>query len=68
MSQKKRIYLSPPHMSGEEERYVAEAFRTNWIAPLGPLVDAFEEKLAAYVGAAAWGGRQLGNCGDSPRT
>lgn len=52
MSQKKRIYLSPPHMSGEEERYVAEAFRTNWIAPLGPLVDAFEEKLAAYVGAA----------------
>lgn len=52
MSQKKRIYLSPPHMSGEEERYVAEAFRTNWIAPLGPLVDTFEEKLAAYAGTA----------------
>ncbi|ATH93256.1 pyridoxal phosphate-dependent aminotransferase [Bacillus glycinifermentans] len=52
MDQKKRIYLSPPHMSGEEERYVAEAFRTNWIAPLGPLVDAFEEKLASYAGTA----------------
>ncbi|MGO5234467.1 DegT/DnrJ/EryC1/StrS family aminotransferase [Bacillus licheniformis] len=50
MSQNKRIYLSPPHMSGDEERYVAEAFRTNWIAPLGPLVDTFEEKLAAYAG------------------
>ncbi|MFN2744353.1 DegT/DnrJ/EryC1/StrS family aminotransferase [Bacillus sp. z60-18] len=52
MSQNKRIYLSPPHMGGEEERYVAEAFRTNWIAPLGPLVDQFEEKLAAYAGTA----------------
>ena len=52
MSQNKRIYLSPPHMSGDEERYVAEAFRTNWIAPLGPLVDTFEEKLAAYAGTS----------------
>lgn len=46
-----RIYLSPPHMSGEEMEYIKEAFATNWIAPLGPNVDAFEAELAEYVGA-----------------
>jgi dTDP-4-amino-4,6-dideoxygalactose transaminase len=45
-----RIYLSPPHMSGHEEEFVAEAFRSNWIAPLGPMVDAFERELCEYVG------------------
>ena len=47
---KKRIYLSSPHMSGQEEVYVKEAFKTNWVAPLGPHVDAFEQELAAYLG------------------
>lgn len=47
-----RIYLSPPHMSGVELDLVKEAFATNWIAPLGPHVDAFERELAGYVGAA----------------
>jgi dTDP-4-amino-4,6-dideoxygalactose transaminase len=46
-----RIYLSPPHMSGQEQRYVAEVFDSNWIAPLGPQVDAFEREFAAAVGA-----------------
>lgn len=46
----KRIFLSPPHMSGYEQEYIAEAFNTNWIAPLGPNVDAFEKELAEYVG------------------
>ncbi|MBC9785841.1 DegT/DnrJ/EryC1/StrS family aminotransferase [Heliobacterium chlorum] len=46
----KRIYLSPPHVSGYEMRYVQEAFDTNWIAPLGPNVTAFEEELSEYVG------------------
>ncbi|MDR6878637.1 aminotransferase class I/II-fold pyridoxal phosphate-dependent enzyme [Bacillus sp. 3255] len=46
----KRIYLSPPHMSGNELAYIQNAFDTNWIAPLGPHVDAFEKELAAYVG------------------
>ncbi|MBE2914125.1 aminotransferase class I/II-fold pyridoxal phosphate-dependent enzyme [Anoxybacillus flavithermus] len=46
-----RIYLSPPHMSGNEQKYINEAFETNWIAPLGPNVDAFEKELAAYVGS-----------------
>jgi len=46
----KRIYLSSPTMHGEEMAFVKEAFETNWVAPLGPNVDAFEEELAAYVG------------------
>ncbi|KFZ32414.1 pyridoxal phosphate-dependent aminotransferase [Anoxybacillus flavithermus] len=51
MMNKARIYLSPPHMSGKEQKYIQEAFETNWIAPLGPNVDAFEKELAAYVGS-----------------
>ncbi len=46
-----RIYLSPPHMGGREKDFVQEAFDTNWIAPLGPNVDAFELEFAEYVGA-----------------
>lgn len=45
-----RIYLSPPHMSGREIKYIKEAFDQNWIAPLGPNVDAFEKDLASYCG------------------
>ena len=45
------IPLSIPHMGGEEARYVAEAFESNWIAPLGPQVDAFEKEFRARVGA-----------------
>lgn len=51
-STKKRIFLSAPHMSGNEQKYVEQAFNTNWIAPLGPNVDAFEKELAEYVGAS----------------
>ncbi len=47
---RKRVYLSSPHMSGGEMKYVNEAFDQNWIAPLGPNVDAFEETLADYCG------------------
>ena len=46
-----RIYLSPPHMGTDELQLVMEAFATNWIAPLGPHVDAFERELAEYVGS-----------------
>ncbi len=45
-----RIWLSPPHLGDEESAFVEEAFRTNWIAPLGPHVDAFEHELATHVG------------------
>ena len=47
--QPQQILLSPPHMSGAERHFVEEAFRTNWIAPLGPNVDAFERELAARL-------------------
>jgi pyridoxal phosphate-dependent aminotransferase EpsN len=47
-----RIYLSSPHMSGLELAFVQEAFATNWIAPLGPNVDAFEQEFAEAVGTA----------------
>lgn len=47
---KKRIYLSSPHMSGGEMKFINDAFEQNWIAPLGPNVDAFEESLAEYCG------------------
>ena len=47
----KRVFLSPPHLSGLEEQYVADAFATNWVTPLGPHVDEFEKEFAAAVGA-----------------
>jgi pyridoxal phosphate-dependent aminotransferase EpsN len=50
MSQAKRIYLSPPHMGSEEVTLLHEAFASNWIAPLGPHVDAFEREFAAKIG------------------
>lgn len=48
--EKKRIYLSCPTMHGEEQEFIKEAFDTNWVAPLGPNVNAFEKELAEYVG------------------
>lgn len=45
-----QILLSTPHLGDSEMAYVEEAFRTNWIAPLGPNVDAFEKELASYLG------------------
>ncbi|HVO84309.1 MAG TPA: DegT/DnrJ/EryC1/StrS family aminotransferase [Syntrophobacteria bacterium] len=46
----KRIFLSPPHLGGEELRFVHEAFESNYIAPLGPQVDAFEREFCDKVG------------------
>jgi dTDP-4-amino-4,6-dideoxygalactose transaminase/CBS domain-containing protein len=46
----KKILLSTPHLGEYEMGFVEEAFRTNWIAPLGPNVDAFEREIADYVG------------------
>ncbi|MDE6815807.1 MAG: aminotransferase class I/II-fold pyridoxal phosphate-dependent enzyme [Lachnospiraceae bacterium] len=48
---RKRIYLSSPTMHGEEQEFIKEAFDTNWVAPLGPNVNAFEKEMAAYTGA-----------------
>lgn len=46
-----RIYLCPPHMSGHEQKYVQEAFDSNWLAPIGPNVDAFEAEFCQITGA-----------------
>jgi len=45
-----QILLSTPHMGEHERAFIEEAFRSNWVAPLGPNVDAFESELASYVG------------------
>ena len=51
-SKAKRVFLSPPHMGGEELAFIQEAFESNYIAPLGPQVDAFEREFADKVGVA----------------
>lgn len=48
--ERKRIYMSSPTMHGEEQAFVQEAFDTNWVAPLGPNVNAFEKEMADYTG------------------
>jgi len=47
-----RIFLSPPHMSGREMKYIQQAFDQNWIAPLGPNVDGFEAAISNYCGSS----------------
>lgn len=47
---RKRIYLSSPTTHGEEQAFVKEAFDTNWVAPLGPHVNALEKEVAEYTG------------------
>jgi pyridoxal phosphate-dependent aminotransferase EpsN len=48
----KRIYLSPPHLGPDELELVREAFVSNWVAPVGPHLDAFEAELAQRVGVS----------------
>ena len=45
----KRILLSPPHMGGTELTYIAQAFQDNWIAPAGPHIDLFENRLVDFL-------------------
>ena len=47
---RERIYLSSPHMGGEEMKFIQEAFDTNWIAPLGKNVEMFEKEMCEYIG------------------
>ena len=44
-----RIYLSPPHMNAEDRKLLEDAFDSNWIAPLGPYVDRFEDEISRYL-------------------
>ena len=50
LSKTKRVYLSPPHMSARERELLLDAFDSNWVAPLGPHVDAFEREFAEKIG------------------
>jgi len=47
----KKIYLSPPHMSGKELEYIQDVFKDNWIAPIGPHLNMFEDIVKEYTGA-----------------
>lgn len=49
METQTKIWLSSPHMGSNEQLYVDEAFKTNWIAPLGPNVNLFEKSIQAYI-------------------
>ena len=49
MSKVPRVYLSSPHLGTQEFEFVREAFATNWIAPLGPHVDAFEKEFGQIL-------------------
>ncbi|MDF2832906.1 aminotransferase class I/II-fold pyridoxal phosphate-dependent enzyme [Chryseobacterium indoltheticum] len=46
-----KIWLSSPHMGGNEQKYVNEAFDANWVAPLGPNVDGFEKDIESFLNA-----------------
>ena len=61
----KRIYLCLAHMSGREMAYIQEAFDTNWVVPLGPNVNAFEEELEKFL-AIDNGQLTMDNLGDAP--
>tara|TARA_R110002049_G_scaffold27321_2_gene94040 strand:- start:125361 stop:126500 length:1140 start_codon:yes stop_codon:yes gene_type:complete len=52
LTETKRVYLSAPHMGERERELLLDAFDSNWIAPLGPHVNAFEQEFAAKVGAS----------------
>ncbi len=68
MSERKRIYLCLAHMSGEEMKYIKEAFDTNWVVPLGPNVNGFEADLQKFVGGGQRGGSPLcRHCGGASR-
>ncbi len=45
-----RVFLSPPFMGGNEEKYVREVFKSNYIAPLGEYVNNFEDSITSYSG------------------
>jgi pyridoxal phosphate-dependent aminotransferase EpsN len=51
MKRNDRIFLSPPHMGGNELQYIEDAFASNWIAPAGPDIQAFEQRVCEYTGA-----------------
>src|SRR5699024_1576536 len=49
-----KIWLSSPHMGGEELKYIHEAFDSNWVAPLGPNVQGFERSIEEFLGGEVY--------------
>ena len=49
MKKNKRIFLASPRMMGNERKYVRDAFKSNWIAPLGPYVNKLEDEIGKYM-------------------
>lgn len=49
-----KIWLSSPHMSGAEQQYIQQAFDSNWVAPLGPNVNEFENTIQSYLGESSY--------------
>lgn len=58
-----RLFLSPPHMTGNEQRYIAEVFESNYIAPLGPMVTRFEHAICDHTQAPYALGTSSGTAG-----
>ena len=52
MTFNKKIYLSPPHLTGQEINYIKEALDTNWVSPYGSNIDAFEKQLETHFGVS----------------
>ncbi len=50
MAENPRIFLSPPHLTGRETDYIAQALASNYVAPVGPMIDAFEQDFSALTG------------------
>jgi pyridoxal phosphate-dependent aminotransferase EpsN len=59
----KRIYLSPPHLDGQERQLLLDAFDSNWITTLGPHLEAFEREMCAHVGIAGAAALSSGTAG-----
>ena len=70
MAERKRIYLCLAHMSedGMEQKYVKEAFDTNWVVPLGPNVNGFEKDLEDFVNGPSTGGPSTLRQAQQPRS
>lgn len=65
MMENSKIWLSSPHMGGSEQKFVQEAFDTNWVAPLGPNVNGLEKDLEIYLGNDAHVGALSSNRSDT---
>ena len=54
-----RILLSIPHMGGDEETYIRQAFASNWLSTVGPNISAFKREFECHIGLPAVGGAAL---------